>query len=123
MIGVLVVDDAPYFRQVAREVVDATPGFEPIGEAESGEEALRLVKHLEPQLVLLDVRMPGMDGIETARTITAESPHPTVVLISVDELHSMPAKVESCGAATFLRKRELCSAALRRVWEDHGGHG
>jgi two-component system, NarL family, invasion response regulator UvrY len=123
MIGVLLVDDHAKFRQAARDLVEATPGFEPLGEAVSGEEALRMVADLDPALVLLDVRLPGMDGIETARSITSTSPHPTVVLVSIDDPADLPAGVASCGAATFVRKRDLCSGALRRLWEEHGGRG
>jgi two-component system, NarL family, invasion response regulator UvrY len=123
MIGVLLVDDHPRFRQAARDLVDATPGFEPIGEAVSGEEALYMVADLDPALVLLDVRLPGMDGIETARSITSVSPHPTVILVSIDDPDHLPAGIASCGAATFIRKRDLCSGALRRLWEEHGGRG
>jgi two-component system, NarL family, invasion response regulator UvrY len=123
MIGVLLVDDHAQFRRAARDLVEATPGFEPLGEAASGEEALRLVDDLDPALVLLDVRMPGMDGIETARSITSVKPHPTVFLVSVDDPANLPARISSCGAATFVRKRDLCSGALRRLWEEHGGRG
>lgn len=120
MIGVLLVDDHAQFRQAARDLVEATPGFESLGEAASGEEALRMVEDLDPALVLLDVRLPGMDGIETARSITSASPHPTVFLVSIDERADLPARVGSCGAATFVRKRDLCSAALRSLWAEHG---
>jgi two-component system, NarL family, invasion response regulator UvrY len=121
MIGVLLVDDHVQFRRAARDLVEATPGFESLGEAASGEEALRMVEDLDPALVLLDVRLPGIDGIETARSITSTNPHPTVFLVSIDDPAAVPARIASCGAATFVRKRDLCSAALRRLWEEHGG--
>src|SRR5262245_4914156 len=123
MVGVLVVDDHCTFRQAARDVVEATPGFVPVGEAASGEEALGLIERLAPELVLLDVRLPGMNGIDTARTITSMNPHPTVFLISLDELRTLPPGADSCGAATFVRKRDLCSAELRRLWVEHGAAG
>ena len=66
-------------------VVGATPGFEPLGEAASGEEALALAAELRPELILLDVRMPVMDGIETARRLSAEHPGGIIVLISIDD--------------------------------------
>ena len=120
MIGVLLVDDHDRFREAARELVDATPGFESVGEAASGEEALRMIERLDPALVLLDVRLPGMDGIATARHITTVRPHPTVFLVSIDDRAALPDSVDSCGAATFVRKRDLCSSALRGLWAKHG---
>ena len=70
-VGVLTVDDQQVFREVAVAVIEATPGFEPVGQAASGEEALRLLETLRPDLALIDVRMPGMDGVETARRLAA----------------------------------------------------
>ena len=81
----MTVDDQAVFRSVSREVIEATAGFEPAGEAASGEEALRLVEDTKPQLVLVDVRMPGMDGVETARRLHASHPDLVVVLISLDD--------------------------------------
>jgi DNA-binding NarL/FixJ family response regulator len=65
-VRVLTVDDQARFRAVARDVIDATAGFEVVGEAENGEDALLAVDRLAPQIVLLDVRMPGVDGITVA---------------------------------------------------------
>ena len=73
-VGVITVDDQAAFRDVAREVIEATVGFEPLGEAACGEEALVLAGDVEPDLVLLDVRMPGIDGLETARRLSAAHP-------------------------------------------------
>src|SRR6476619_130024 len=84
-VGVLTVDDQPFFRCAAHDVIEATPGFEPVGQASYGEEAVALVEEREPQLVLLDVRMPGMDGIEATRRIKAKCPSVVVVLISIDD--------------------------------------
>ena len=71
---VLIVDDQMPFRMAARTVVGVTPGFEVVGEAKSGEEAVEQVDALAPQLVLMDINMPGMGGIAAARQITAEHP-------------------------------------------------
>ncbi len=120
-VGVLVVDDQTPFRRVALEVVAATPGFEPLGEAASGEEALALVAQLSPELILLDVRMPVMDGIETARRLSAVHPGGVVVLISIDDPAELPREAESCGAKALIRKQDFGSLALRRLWDAHGG--
>jgi DNA-binding NarL/FixJ family response regulator len=119
-VGVVVVDDQLVFRQVAREVIALTPGFYMLGDATSGEQALTLVDEVRPDLVLLDVRMPGMDGIETASRLHAEHPDVVVVLISVDEASHMPRALASCGAADVLRKQDFGPSLLRKVWERYG---
>ena len=119
-VGVLGVDDQVVFLDVARDVVAATPGFCWVGGAGSGREALDAVEELEPEFVLLDVRMPGMDGIETARLISERHPDVLVVLISVEESPAIRPAIEESGAATLVRKQELGPAMLRRLWEAHG---
>jgi DNA-binding NarL/FixJ family response regulator len=119
-IGVLVVDDQLVFRQVAHEVIDATEDFELLGEAASGPHALAAAAQLQPDLVLLDVRMPGMDGIATAARLRDAHPESVVVLITVEEEFDLPDGVSSCGAAELVRKQDFGSALLRRVWKDHG---
>ena len=89
-VGVLIVDDQPFFRSAAREVVGALPGFRAVAEAASGPEAVAAVGKLHPELVLLDVRMPGMDGIEAARQIKAGHPRTVVVLISIEDVGGRP---------------------------------
>src|SRR4051794_21222912 len=107
IVGILVVDDQLVFRQVAREVIDATPEFEILGEAGSGPHAIAATDELSPDLVLLDVRMPGMDGIETAARLTAAHPEVVVVLISIDEPPYVPEEVASSGAAELVRKQDF----------------
>src|SRR3954453_11531924 len=94
-IGVLVVDDQLVFRQVGHEVIDATEEFEMLGEAASGAHALIAVTELSPDLVLLDVRMPGMDGIETATRLHSQDPTSVIVLITVEEAPNLPAGLSS----------------------------
>ena len=115
-VGVLTVDDQAVFRMVAREVVDATPGFEVLGEAASGEEALVVADELDPDLVLLDVRLPGIDGIETASRLGAAHPEAVIVLASTVEVKPFP---RGCGAATFIRKQDLRPDVLARLWAAH----
>jgi len=118
-IGVLAVDDQPIFLDVAREVVAATPGFFWVGGATCGPEALDAVGKLAPTLVLLDVRMPGMDGLETAQRISESHPDVVVVLVSVDESPALAPAVAASGAATLVRKQEFGPEMLRRLWRTH----
>jgi DNA-binding NarL/FixJ family response regulator len=114
---VLAVDDHRSFRRALRDVIAATPGFEQVGEAASGPEALAAVAELHPDLVLLDIRMPGMDGLETSRRLAAEQPGTVVVFVSVEPELEPPAAV---GAAAHLRKQDLSPRALRALWDAHG---
>src|SRR5215216_4633286 len=106
-VRVVTVDDQPFFRDAAREVIDATPGFEAIGEASSGEEALAVVDEVQPELVLIDVRMIGMDGIKAAERIRAAHPQVVVVLISIEDPTDVPAEARTCGAAALVRKQDF----------------
>src|SRR3954447_25780116 len=119
-IGVLVVDDQLVFRQVAHEVIGATDEFELLGEAASGAHGLIAVSELSPDLVLLDVRMPEMDGIETATRMHAQDPRSVIVLITIEEAPNLPAGLSTCGAAELVRKQDFGPALLRRLWRGHG---
>jgi DNA-binding NarL/FixJ family response regulator len=119
---VLLVDDQLVFRHAAREVIEATEHFELIGEAVSGLRALVAFEELAPDLVLLDVRMPQMDGIETATRLHARHPDSIVVLITVDEALALPGGLASCGAAELVRKQDFGPALLRRLWAAHAPH-
>jgi DNA-binding NarL/FixJ family response regulator len=116
----MVVDDQPPFRRAARAVISATEGFETVGDAESGPEALRIADQLQPDLVLIDVHMPGMDGFDTARRLTELHPDCVVVLVSLDALELSASAVTTCGAVAFVRKQELRPSTLRSLWLVHG---
>jgi two-component system invasion response regulator UvrY len=117
-VRVLTVDDQAVFRRVARDVIAATKGFEAVGEAASGAEALEAIHRLAPDLVLLDVRMPGIDGIEVARRLVASGSDALVVLISVDEMVDLPSAAELGRAVPLVRKQEFSPRLLRRLWTE-----
>ena len=117
-VRVLAVDDQAIFLRAVRQLLRAAPGFEQVGEARSGEEAIARVAELRPDLVLLDVRMPGMDGIETARRLLAERTPPAVVLISLEPLPEQDRELDVLVAG-FLRKQELSVRSLAAVWAEH----
>jgi DNA-binding NarL/FixJ family response regulator len=120
-VRVVTVDDQERFRGVARDVIDATPGFELAGEAENGEEGLRAVDRLAPELVLLDVRMPGLDGIEVARRLSASHPETLVVLISIEDPIDIPSAAQLGAAVPLVRKQDFRPSLLRRLWHEHRG--
>jgi two-component system, NarL family, invasion response regulator UvrY len=120
-VGVLTVDDQAVFRDLARLVLKATPGFTSVGELASGEEALAAIDDLRPRLVLVDVRMPGIGGIETARRIAAAHPEIVVVLISVEDADDLPADALKSGAVALVRKQDFGAVLLTELWSAHGG--
>lgn len=114
-VRVLAVDDQPAFLQAAREVVEATPGFCWAGQARSGREAMRAVEDVRPDLVLIDVRMPGIDGFETARLITGVHQDVVAVLVTADEFRDGSA-AERSGAEALVRKQDFGPGLLRGLW-------
>ena len=118
-VRVVTIDDQAVFLRAAEVVIEASPGFELAGQATSGDEGLALVERLRPDLVLLDVRMPGMGGVETARRLAACRPEVVVILITVQEPPEAPG-ASTCGAARLVSKRRFGPALLRELWSDHG---
>jgi DNA-binding NarL/FixJ family response regulator len=118
-VPVLIVDDQAPFRTVARTVVGLAPGFSVVAEAESGEQALELAGAHHPGLVLMDINMPGINGIEASREILEREPSTTVILLSTYTQQDLPADARSCGAAAYVHKEDLSPALLRQLWNDH----
>ena len=119
MIRVLIVDDQECFRRAGQSLVSATAGFEAVGESASAEEALEAAVQLRPDLCLVDVRMPGLDGFETSRRLRALLPDSVIVLVSADP-EPDPDQVEASGAAAFLPKEALNRSTLQALWQQRG---
>ncbi len=118
-VTIFTVDDHEAFRDALRDLVTMAPGFRLVGEACCGEEATRAVDQLSPQLVLMDVTMPGIGGIAAARQIVSQHPDIAVVLISIDDLSLHPDVVALGTAVTFARKQDLRPRKLSELWEMH----
>lgn len=118
-VRVLVVDDQDRFRAVARTVVERTAGFAVAGEASDGEAAIDAVGALRPDLVVMDINMPVLDGVAAARRIATEWPDVVVVLLSSYARDDLPDGVLDGGARDYLHKEELGPDALRTMWAAH----
>lgn len=117
-VRVLIVDDQAAFRRAARSVVELTPGFLVVGEAESGEASLDAARAMQPDLVLMDVHLPGIDGLEASRRMLATSGNqaPVIFLLSTYEAAEYLDQPAECGAAAYLAKAAFGSEALSAAW-------
>jgi CheY-like chemotaxis protein len=118
-VTIFTVDDHQAFRDALRDLIAAATGFWLVGEACSGEEAIRAVDQVSPRLVLMDVTMPGIGGIAAARRIIDRRPEVAVVLISVDDLSLHPGVVALGDRVAFARKQDLRPKKLRELWAVH----
>lgn len=118
-VHVLIVDDQPPFRSAARMVVELADGFEVVGEAETGEDGVVLARSLRPHLVLMDVNLPGIDGLEATRRITAAGGSTQVVLVlSTYESGDYERRARDAGATAFIPKSEFAPDMLEAAWRD-----
>jgi two-component system, NarL family, invasion response regulator UvrY len=115
---VLVVDDQAPFRSAARAVVGRLDEFELVGEATNGLEAVAMTDELRPALVLMDINMPELNGVEATRQIVDAHPEVVVVLCSTYEPSDLPPDAATSGARAYVNKEELGPAELRRIWAD-----
>jgi CheY-like chemotaxis protein len=120
-VSVLAVDDNPRFLEAARAVVEAAPGFSWAGGASSGRDALAAVGREEPDMVLVDVNMPGMDGFELAAELHRSHPGTLVALISAQHPDELPRFTGGAPNTKVLAKENLRPSWLRQTWREHRG--
>jgi DNA-binding NarL/FixJ family response regulator len=113
---VLIVDDHASFRSCARAVLESE-GYDVVGEAADGGSAVALAAELEPELVLLDIQLPDIDGFAVAQRLLADDPRVQIVLVSSRDRASYGPLVDESGARGFLSKGELSGVALERLLE------
>ncbi len=115
-VRVLIVDDQEPFLSVARAVVESTAGFQVVGEARSGEAAIEVMDNAQPDLVLMDVNLPGISGSEAARRILERARGVVVFLLSTYEEEDYAPRAVECGAAAYIPKSAFGPHALRAAW-------
>jgi two-component system response regulator AlgR len=124
-VRVLIVDDQEPFRMAARMVVEATDGFEVVGEVETGEDSVAMAAELKPDLVLMDVNLPGINGLDATRQIlagAAGAPGTVVVLLlSTYEEEEYAPRAAECGAAAYIPKAVFGPDRLESAWASATG--
>jgi DNA-binding NarL/FixJ family response regulator len=119
-VRVLIVDDQEPFRTVARMVVELTDGFEVVGEAVTGEDSVISARVLKPDLVLMDVNLPGISGLEATEQILAEPTPPVVLVLSTYEPEEYAPRAAGVGAAAYIPKSTFDPEVLAGAWEAAG---
>jgi two-component system, NarL family, invasion response regulator UvrY len=120
LVRVWVVDDQASFRRATAATVAAMDDFVMAGECKTGESAVELIRDDGADIVLMDIHMPGMGGIEATRQIRAAHPGVIVVLMSTYDVEDLPAAASECGATAYLHKERLCPELLSRIWRTAG---
>jgi DNA-binding NarL/FixJ family response regulator len=124
-VRVLIVDDQEPFRMAARMVVEATDGFDVVGEAETGEDSVSMAAELAPDLVLMDVNLPGINGLDATRQILAAASDGSgavvVLLLSTYEEEEYAPRAAECGASAYIPKAVFGPDRLEAAWAAAAG--
>jgi len=115
MTDVMIVDDQAPFRAVAGMLVRVIDGWTVVAEAASGEEAVERAIDKRPAVVLMDINLPGISGLEATRRIVERLPGTRVVLVSTYTAEDLPGDARDCGAVGYIRKEEITPVLLREV--------
>jgi DNA-binding NarL/FixJ family response regulator len=116
VVRVLVVDDQAAYLRAMTSVVRETPGFEVVGEASSGEESVEVAARVLPDLVLMDVNLPGIDGLEATRRLLARDGPPLVLLLSTYDEDAGDQFVADSGAVAYVTKAAFGPDLLEETW-------
>jgi two-component system invasion response regulator UvrY len=118
LVRVLIVDDQRPFRDAAKVVFNLLDNFEVVGEATSGEEALDLVESLRPGLVVMDINLPGMSGVDATRKLAAQHPTMVTILVSTYEANALPQGASTSGALAYLHKEHFDPDLIEELWDE-----
>jgi DNA-binding NarL/FixJ family response regulator len=118
VVKVLIVDDQQPFRDAAKIVFDLLDRFDVVGEATSAEDALTLVDSLRPDLVVMDINLPGMSGVDATREVAARHDGTVVILVSTYEANALPRGASSSGALAYVHKEHLDADLIEQLWDE-----
>lgn len=121
MINILVVDDHALVRTGLKRMLDDEPGFKVIGEARTGEEAINLTRQLKPDVVLMDIQMPGIGGLEATRRLLRVDPDLKVVIVTTYDNDVFPTRMIQAGALGYLTKGTSMQEMVRAIRMVHAG--
>jgi two-component system invasion response regulator UvrY len=121
-VTVFCTDDQAIFRDAMREIIAATPGLTHVGEAASGEAAIAAVAALRPDIVLMDIHMPGLGGFEAASILAGGRRSVLVILMSADPVEPPPGFPPAGAEVPFVAKAELCPRTLLDLWHGRRTH-
>lgn len=116
-VRVLLADDHELMRRLMRRAIAARPGLEIVGEAADGAQALELARTLAPDVIVLDLAMPVMDGLEVTRSLRADQPRCAIVVVSAFEADRVAAAAHAAGADRYVEKGAGLAAAVDAVEE------
>jgi DNA-binding NarL/FixJ family response regulator len=116
MVRVVIVDDQLPFRRAAQAVVESTDSFEVVGAFETAEQGMAAVDDLRPDLILMDVNLPGIDGVEASRRLRLQHPDVVVILLSSYDEAEFADLTQDCGAAAYVPKSAFGPDRLEATW-------
>ena len=117
MVRVLIADDHRLFAEALRAILDAEPSVDVVGLAASGAEAVRQSAELEPDVVLMDISMPGLDGFEATRRILAEQPETQVLMVTGSDARQDFDAARIAGAAGYVTKDRIAAELIRVIFD------
>lgn len=112
---ILLVDDHQLFREALRGLLEKVPGYEVVGETGDGSEVVRLAQQCAPDLVCMDIGMPGVNGIDATRALKAASPRTKVIALSTYAEHRYVTDILAAGALAYVSKAEASEELLRAI--------